>query len=178
MGGLTLSGKQLPADESSIYVLKQSDALLWSHGEQVVEPVVRQTAVTQAHQADTVAQLSCQGRAEPHTHTLTHAHTHTHTSTTTKTQNTHTHPNTHTHTHTLTQTHTHTPKPKGKDKLSHVLHSQLALRYSNPCTLYTHLFLSHSLSLCSVLPLSFSETLSLTHSHTHTHRHTQPRHNH
>lgn len=61
---LTLSGKQLSADEGCIHILQQYDALLWGHTQEMVQTVVWQGPVTQTHQTDAVAQLSCQSCAE------------------------------------------------------------------------------------------------------------------
>lgn len=67
----TLSWQQLSADKGSIDVLQQNNALLWSHTQQVVQPVIRKTAVTQTHQTNAVTQLAGKGRSEnvKHTHT-------------------------------------------------------------------------------------------------------------
>lgn len=59
----TFSGKEVPTDEGRVHVLQQDDALLRRHAEQVVEAVVGERAVAQAHQADTVAELARQRRA-------------------------------------------------------------------------------------------------------------------
>lgn len=59
---LTLSSK-VPADEGSIHILQQDDALLWCHAQEMIEPVIREAAVTEAQQADTVLQLPGQGCA-------------------------------------------------------------------------------------------------------------------
>lgn len=61
---LTFCWKKVSADESSIHVLQQDDALLWRHAEEVVETVVRERSVTEAHQTDAVAKFACQRRAE------------------------------------------------------------------------------------------------------------------
>lgn len=60
----TLGWLQLSADKSSVHVLQQNDALLWSHTQEVIQPIIRKTAVTQTHQTDAVTQLSSEGRAE------------------------------------------------------------------------------------------------------------------
>lgn len=59
-GTLTLSSK-VPADEGSIHILQQDDALLRRHAQQVVEPVIGEAAVTEAQQADTILQVPSQG---------------------------------------------------------------------------------------------------------------------
>lgn len=59
---LTLSGK-VPADKGGVHVLQQDDALLWCHAQEVIEPVIREAAVAEAQQADTVLQLPSQGCA-------------------------------------------------------------------------------------------------------------------
>lgn len=59
---LTLSSK-VPADEGSVHILQQDDALLWCYTQEVVEPVIREAVVTEAQQADTVLQFPSQGCA-------------------------------------------------------------------------------------------------------------------
>lgn len=59
---LTLSSK-VPADEGSVHILQQDDALLWCYTQEVIEPVIRETVVTEAQQADTVLQFPSQGCA-------------------------------------------------------------------------------------------------------------------
>lgn len=59
---LTLSSK-VPADEGSIHILQQDDALLRCYTQEVIEPVIRKAVVTEAQQADTVLQFPSQGCA-------------------------------------------------------------------------------------------------------------------
>lgn len=59
---LTLSS-EVPADEGSIHVLEQDDALLRCHAQEVIEPVIGEAAVAEAQQADAVLQLPSQGCA-------------------------------------------------------------------------------------------------------------------
>lgn len=59
---LTLSS-EVPADEGSVHVLQEDDALLRRHAQEVVEAVVGEAAVAEAQQADAVLQLPGQGCA-------------------------------------------------------------------------------------------------------------------
>lgn len=59
---LTFSSK-VPADEGSVHILQQDDALLRCYTQEVIEPVIREAVVTEAQQADTVLQFPSQGCA-------------------------------------------------------------------------------------------------------------------
>lgn len=75
---LTLSG-EVPADEGSVHVLQEDDALLRRHAQQVVEAVVGEAAVAEAEQADAVLQLpgqGCAGRDTNRCHTCSGANAH------------------------------------------------------------------------------------------------------
>ena len=60
---LTL-GSVLSTDEGGVHILQQNEALLGSHAQQVVEPVVCQPSLAQVQHTYAVLQLSSQSCAE------------------------------------------------------------------------------------------------------------------